>query len=336
LPAIEQKLLDGFNNFLEKHQGHANCTLEVLEPGKQKVADLREVWQVRRPPALPHLLVRYPSQNRIDAHFWAGPWKDAPLERLLESPARREIGKRLLAGETVVWLLIESGNLAKDDGAAGILAKELKELETTLKLPEAGPGGKKIAIPAWAPQAKIAFSVLRLSRLDAAEKWLVAMLLGLEEDLERYATEPIVFPVFGRGATLEPLIGKGISPNNISKAVRYLAGPCTCEEKENNPVKDLLMVADWETGSDLPNLTGLVQRTPVESPGIMDKTPTKLAAPVSGPTEVPGPGATPASTPPAPLGRDDGLVDRVLIALGIGIAVVIGAGLTVFIRKKWL
>jgi len=156
----------------------------------------------------------------------------------------------------------------------------------------------------------------------------------LENDLERYAAEPMAFPIFGRGATLEPLIGKGITPHNINKAVRYLAGPCTCEEKENNPVKDLLMVADWETGSDLPNLMGLVQRTPAESSGVADKTPTGSAQPALVPSAVSGPADARANTPPSPSLRDNGLVDRVLVALSFGLAVVIAVGLIVFIKKK--
>jgi hypothetical protein len=253
LPRTEQKILHRLDGFLDKHSGNVNYTLDVVELAKQKPVDLRDLCKVRRlPGAWPQLVVSYPALSRIDANLWAGPLREAPVDELLSSPARTEVAKRVLAGETAVWVLIESGNQDRDDTAFAVLSKELKKLEANLKLPEPGPGGKKIAIPDWAPEARIAFSALRLSRTDPAERWLVAMLLGLESDLDRYAAQPIAFAVFGRGNVLEPLIGKGITPGNIARAMAYIAGPCTCEDKAANPVKDLLMVADWEHGRTPP------------------------------------------------------------------------------------
>jgi hypothetical protein len=332
LPEYEQKLLDGFDALLAKQQGHVNGVIEVRHPGKVEIGQLRELLQARRMPPMPHVVVQHPPENRIVNNVWAGPWRDAPLRGLLESPARAAISKRLLAGETAVWVLIESGNQEKDDAAFARLSKELKHLAATLVLPEPGPGGKKIKIPQGAPPARIAFSVLRLSRTDEVERLFVAMLLALEDDLDRYASEPIVFAVFGRGAALEPLIGKGITPANISKDVRYLIGPCICEEKELNPVKDLLMIADWETGSQLPNLTGFFPQTP----GVKQET---QSGPLPQPGQSPSPPSqtvpdSPAKTTPASAGRDGWLLQGVAVGLGIGLVVVIGAGLVVVVRKK--
>jgi hypothetical protein len=336
LPEYEQKLLDGFDALLARHQGHVNGVLEVRHPGKLEVGQLRELLQARRMPVMPHLVVQHPPENRISSNVWAGPWRDAPLQALLESPARAAISKRLLAGETGVWVLIESGNQEKDDAAFGRLSKELKHLAATLGLPEPGPGGKKIKTPQGAPPARIAFSVLRLSRSNEAERLFVGMLLGLEEDLDRYASEPIAFAIFGRGAALQPLIGKGITPANIGNDVRYLIGPCICEEKELNPIKDLLMIADWETGSQLPNLTGFFPQTPVVAPPVKQET-------LSGPLPQPVPPVSPPSqtvpdsptnTAPGYAGRDGWLLQSVGVGLGIGLAVVIGAGLVVVVRKK--
>ena len=57
----------------------------------------------------------------------------APLRQLLESPLRREIAKRILAGESAVWVLIESGDAAKDEAALELL-KQLTQRAT-----ESGP-----------------------------------------------------------------------------------------------------------------------------------------------------------------------------------------------------
>jgi hypothetical protein len=337
LPRTEQKALHRLDDFLDKHKDNVNYTLEVVQWAKQKPADLRDILKVRRTSAAsPQLAVAYPNLSRIDANLWVGRLKDAPLYELLQSPMRSEIGKRLLAGETAVWVLIESGNQSKDSAAFAILANELKRMQTNLKLPEPGPGGKKIAIPDWAPPAQIAFSVLRLSRIDEAERWFVAMLLGLESDLDQYASQPIAFAVFGRGNALEPLIGKGITPMNISRAMTYLAGPCTCEEKAANPVKDLLMVVDWDHGKVLPPVAEWF--TPSSVPA-----PSKPASPKdmnqSAVTDTPQ-AATQLhtiSTPePEEMGADvsDGWWSAsVWLGLAIGLVSITAIGLAV--RAKW-
>jgi hypothetical protein len=86
--------------------------------------------------------------------------------------------------------------------------------------------------------------VLRVPRNDA-EQALVAMLIGSEPDLAE-RSDPMVFPVFGRGRALLPLIGAGITAKNIHDSAAFLAGPCSCEVKEQNPGFDLLLAADWD------------------------------------------------------------------------------------------
>jgi len=71
--------------------------------------------------------------------------------------------------------------------------------------------------------------------------------------------------VFGRGRALDPLAGEDINEANISRAARFLVGPCSCQAKALNPGHDLLMRTDWESelgGSllavvDLPPLVSL-------------------------------------------------------------------------------
>ena len=72
------------------------------------------------------------------------------------------------------------------------------------------------------------------------------MLTHLEDDLGTFANEPMVFPVFGRGRVLEPLIGAGINKENVLEHSGYLCGACSCEIKDQNPGIDLLIAANWE------------------------------------------------------------------------------------------
>ena len=101
---------------------------------------------------------------------------------------------------------MESGDAKANDEAAALVQQQIKELEKTLELPEltASPDDEvRSALP-----LTVAFSVLRVSRDDPKEQLLIQMLLGSEPDL-RERTEPMVFPVFGRGRALFALVGAG-------------------------------------------------------------------------------------------------------------------------------
>jgi hypothetical protein len=71
------------------------------------------------------------------------------------------------------------------------------------------------------------------------------MLIHSESDLAE-RTEPMVFPVYGRGRALWGLIGPGITASNIRDSASFLVGACSCEVKEQNPGFDLLLAADWD------------------------------------------------------------------------------------------
>ena len=113
--------------------------------------------------------------------------------------------------------------------------------------------------------------MLRVSRTDPAEKAFVQMLLSTEPGLtdKEFDGQPMVFPVFGRGRALEPMIGKGIARDNLETAAGFLAGPCGCEIKDQNPGVDMLIRADWDKALgnptvvtiELPPLVGVVQAT---------------------------------------------------------------------------
>jgi hypothetical protein len=91
----------------------------------------------------------------------------------------------------------------------------------------------------------VGFSLLRIKRDDPAEQALAAMLIHSESDLAE-RTDPMVFPVYGRGRALWGLIGPGITPKNIHDSAAFLVGPCSCEVKELNPGFDMLLAADWD------------------------------------------------------------------------------------------
>ncbi len=211
--------------------------------------------QIERAAGFATLELRLPEGEGEGSPAWTGPADAAHWQQMLDSPARRELARRLLAGESAVWLLLESGDAAKDAAAATVLEQALKVAQAELKLPEgvvtpaqldeAGRKGTAADVLHSDLPLRLAFSVLRLSREDPAEAVLRAMLMKVEPDLGDYAAEPMVFAVFGRGRALEPLIGRGIHADNIREAASYLCGACSCEIKEQNPGMDLLLMADW-------------------------------------------------------------------------------------------
>ena len=231
----------------------------------------------------PRIFVRFPQSFRVREILWNRPLTPEAVKGLLASPLRAEVARRLRDGDSAVWVFLESGDKTKDDAALALLTRELKSLEAALKLPEdlavpAGAGGADVA----RPRLRLKFSLVRLARDDPEEAFLAASLLGSESDL-RDTLEPMVFPVFGRGRVLYALVGKGIIPANIREACEFVAGPCTCLVKEENPGVDLLMSADWSMDED--------ERLYIEAPpmlagvGALDAPRTSSSAPPPGPAQ---------------------------------------------------
>lgn len=170
-------------------------------------------------------------------------------------------------GESAVWVILESGDIDRDEKALDFLESQLADIEETLTLP--GPVDGTYGISAVdvmsGPEVRVDFSTVRLSRDDPAESIFVAMLMHTEPDLFEYESHPMAFPVFGRGRALFALIGDGITGRNIQMACDFITGACSCEVKALNPGVDLMIVADWDRAileswiqdTDLPPLVGL-------------------------------------------------------------------------------
>jgi hypothetical protein len=202
---------------------------------------------------LPMLVVHYPASLNIPKPVWTGAPTRESIAGLTDSAVRQELVRRLAEGQTAVWIVLECGQKDRDDAAAALVEAEIKRLEQELKLPELTTAPQD-AILADTP-LKIAFSTIRLRRDDPAEAPLAAMLIGSEPDLAERTGDPLVFPVFGRGRALWPLVGAGVTAKNIQDSAGFLVGACSCEVKELNPGFDLLLTADWDellTSSGVP------------------------------------------------------------------------------------
>ncbi len=310
--------------------------------------------------AWPQLVVQYPARHQLDSILWNGSLEAAPLQRLADSPARQELLKRLIAGQTAIWVLVESGQASADDTAELVLDEELKNLTTTLKLP-VQTDAPEDAI-GDGPELRVEFSILRIARNDEAEAAFISMLINAESDLADL-NEPLVFPVFGRCRSLLPLVGAGITPENIRGSARFLAGACSCQVKEQNPGFDLLVTADWGdlipwakspvsaafgelAGSGKPELipiaSGPVANSPSANAAEPDASAVAAATPAAPQAATPAPVAdspvapTPVPLADAPLEAMDGVPESVPISLMMlgGAVVLIVAAAGFFMARR--
>jgi len=198
---------------------------------------------------LPWLVIRYPVMVGDDPKvLWAGPLESGDVAAMFHSPARQELGKRLMKGEALVFVLVESGKREADEAAGKLIAEQIPILEKTVKVSKVIEDDPLVEGPTLKSNlpVKLEMSVMRVSRADPAERMFVRMLVRSQS--EAIAGDvPVVFPVFGRGRILTALAGSAIVAGNLEDAATFLAGPCSCQVKELNPGIDILMAADWDS-----------------------------------------------------------------------------------------
>ncbi len=250
LDSSEAEIVSALKQAAAESGGDANLTVRRVDVSGQLDDLTQALWQAQESPELPQLVVAYPALMRVHGVVWSGPLSMSAARDVMSSPAREEIAQQLLDGGSGVWVLIESGDLAKDAAAAQLLEAELAKMPERLTLPDLSSEPQWTGSP---DDLQIRFSLLRISRTGPAEDLLRAMLLRSEGDLEEaHASEPIAFPVFGRGRSLYALVGRGINMRNIMEACELLVGPTGHEIKAENPGVDLLISAAWEEGLAVP------------------------------------------------------------------------------------
>jgi len=215
------------------------------------------------------------SDGEKPLHMVYSPWgvqqfvgrlEEETIGAIVDSPARKRIAELLHEGNATVMLILEgtdqeentgaekviadviasakAGEIvtAADPGLGGMSTELLPEMETdeTDSLEGAGEG----------EEDGLNVAVLKVLADDPKERWLVKSLMAVEPDLDEYAGKTMIFAVYGRGRAMPPYIGKGITVENLIECVAFLAGPCSCMVKDDNPGMDLLISWDWEETSN--------------------------------------------------------------------------------------
>jgi len=157
-------------------------------------------------------------QNRLFSKFETAD----ELAGLSSSPLREKIAAELMAGKLCVMLYLKTDNKEKDEKGLSTLHRAI----------------------ASSPFSEI-ITVVELSRNSREEFHFASMLLNVEDDLKDIQ-QPMLYGIFGRFKALEPLLGKGISEENINLMIDYFTAECSCLIKDALPGTDILFTDKWE------------------------------------------------------------------------------------------
>lgn len=177
-----------------------------------------------------------------DSPLWQGDIDALVLMRLLDSPARRALRERLLAGDSVVWVVVTTD---ADAAAVDRIASRLRFLEQVGELPEQNPDDPDSQLGPG-PPLHLKFSVLRVSLADPGERIFAEMLAGPEHP--EFVPRGVSFAaaVFGRGRVLGAWPLAELDDRALEDASLFLTGRCSCRIKNGNPGWDILLQVDWE------------------------------------------------------------------------------------------
>lgn len=286
LSAEDQTRVEQLQRKSYTQEGFYNLRTDVIDLSDEKNRDVINTCPAMADVTQPTAFLLYPAGTYLQTVILQEPFTAETVKKVTTSAFTDDVALDILKGSSAVWIFMESGNRQADDKAFRILNEQIAILKNEIGMP-AGviqtsgdiTGGLTEAEtendfdPANILQSgiplKIDFTVKRLSK-EQAEPVLRASLINCEEDLHEYADQPMVFPVFGRGRFIFPLIGDGINAENIEMAAMYVCGICSCQVKAGNPGIDLLSHIDWYSyldGSEvvidraLPPLSGTAEWT---------------------------------------------------------------------------
>lgn len=255
----EQAIMDHLREMETNETAPANIVVQDVDLAETPPPEMEKLWLSQPQEQLPWLVLRFPQNNWEMKVVWSGRFTEKAAQMLVDSPARHKIAKRILEGDSTVWVLLESGDERSDDAAEKLLQVELRRVKNMLRSSAAAndeetewKSVQDDESAGWGPGIqpelpwKLNFSLIRLSRNDAAEEPFVNMLLKSEPNLRGLAKIPMAFPVFGRGRVLCTLAGKGINRDTIEEICTFLTCGCSCQIKAANPGVDLLTAVNWK------------------------------------------------------------------------------------------
>ena len=276
--------------------------VSTVDTTKEMDSAVEALWNAQTNTEPPWLVVMSPRREATNTMVWSTALRTPSVGAILGSPARSRIAESLLEGDSAVWLLVECGDTVRDEAAVDLLSGELKRFEKEVRAPKAGPSNQFKSGLSLLPH----FSLVRVTRSDSAEEFLLTTLLAAEDALQR----PIAFPIFGRGRVLPSLTGRHLNEEAIGRHCRLLLGDCTNEIRDVTQGSELLLGAHWNSVIEKP---GPASPTPSAA---VKMTPTVEAFNSTSTNAVP---ETPSSTLPGP-GSSGSFAAALILAAVVGFA----------------
>jgi len=262
LTPTQKKVISYYKKFNNDYVSIIFSVIDLKKQGLKK--DVKRYWAEHKQDKLPVVFVDYPVQARVNKTL-AGvyPLDMKSAKQLMESPAGREIARRILKDDSSVFLQIDCGDEAENLKSEKIVKSAFEKMKNDIELSSSefdssGTSDDDSDTP------KVKFSFLRISRKNVANRAFIDILLNSENGLSDIKG-PIVFPIYGRARALFAFSGEGINRDNLMDAGTFLTGECSCEIKGQNPGIDLLVPINWDDfihyevniDDELPPLTGL-------------------------------------------------------------------------------
>ena len=238
--AIDQRLRDLEPVLAENAGPRVNFKVTRVDTTQPIPALWKGLWQTEKDQTAPQMVLCTPEWTKGEAPLWSGALNEESLNQLIDSPKRREIVAHLLKGTAVVWLVVETGDQAKNAALGALLESESARMMNDIIIP-AGIGRDGVDVRSSLP-IEVSFATVRVKQDDPAEAILMRLLTNGEP-----LAEPTLYPVFGRARALASMPARTVNKDLLDETGRFICGACSCQVKAQNPGFDLLVKAHWES-----------------------------------------------------------------------------------------
>jgi hypothetical protein len=132
LDADQQRLAQDLDRLLINGSAHANVQVQWADVGGTLSPAATKAWAGQQDAALPHALLRFAPHGAAHGDAVSGTLDLARIRTWLHSPTRDEVVRRLLNGDSAVWLFVAGGDATRDAKALAVLESTLTQMAQDL------------------------------------------------------------------------------------------------------------------------------------------------------------------------------------------------------------
>ena len=113
LTTSEQVVVDSMQPRTADGAPLTNVIVSVVNIDNDRNPVTQKMWQEQQTDQLPRMVVQSPPKWGPPQTIWQGDFNPDNAAMVMDSPARAQVGKKLIEGESVVWILLECGQPQK-------------------------------------------------------------------------------------------------------------------------------------------------------------------------------------------------------------------------------